>query len=345
MKKFSSLFMQDLAITFRNAVFWIFVMMLVIIIALVIFLPEKLDVKAAEYFYDANSEKVFEKVLLDLGLGEDALFDSREAMLQALEKSKKGIGVVFEGDLQDPRFTIYTEGPVAEENLRLMDEVLDLVMANIKGEPVPENFSFEQLHEDTQPVPMNKSVIPIFLVFDAATLGYFFVAVLMFQEKEEGTIRAIRVSPAGTLNYILSKTILYALISLGYGAIATVVAVGFGANYLHLAVLVALASILMTLVGMIVAIFFKSLSEWFFPGALLLIINMMPVVSYAAPVFSPKWIRLIPSYPLIFAVNDILFVPDKQGYMGSLILLLVVEILVVFAVCYPLVHKKLMKDG
>ena len=216
MKKFFSLFMQDLSITFRNTVFWIFVMMLVIIIALALFLPEKFDIKAAEYFYDAGQEKVFEKVLLELGLEQEAVFDSQQAMLQALEKSKKGIGVVFEGDLQDPQFTIYTEGPVAEENLRLMDEVLDLIMANIKGVAISENFSFEQLREDAQPVPLNKTVIPIFLVFDAATLGYFFVAVLMFQEKEEGTIRAIRVSPAGTLNYILSKTILYVIISLGY---------------------------------------------------------------------------------------------------------------------------------
>ena len=127
--------------------------------------------------------------------------------------------------------------------------------------------------------------------------------------------------------------------------IATLVAVGFGANYLNLAILVALASILMTLVGMIVAVFFRSLSEWFFPGALLLIVNMLPVVSYAAPVFSPKFITLIPSYPLIFAVNNILFAPTKQGYMGPLVLLLLAEILVAFAVCYLLVHKKLMKDG
>ena len=167
----------------------------------------------------------------------------------------------------------------------------------------------------------------------------------MFEEREEGTLRAVRVSPAGTLNYILSKTVLFSLMGLIYGVMAVLITMGFSVNYFNLIVVVILGSVLMSLIGMIMGALFKNLSEWFFPGVALLMINMLPLFSYGMPVYSPKFIKWIPSYPLIFATRDILFFRDKTGVLGPVVLLIGIEVLVVFALTYLVVHKKMMKDG
>lgn len=345
MKHFFSLFVQDFMITIRNAFFYILVGLVVIIIALVIFLPEQVDLRSAEFFYDASENKALENALLEAGMEPEAVFDSEQAMLAALDESKKGIGILFEGDLQDPAFTIYTEGPVAQENLNIVYAVLETILAAMRGELPAEEIEIEQLREAGDPVPLNENVVPIFLVFDAALLGYLIAAVLIFQEKEEGTLRALRVTPMTPWHYILSKVALYSLMGLAYGALPVLVARGLSANYLDLAILVALYSALMTLVGITIAVFFRNMSEWFFGGVAILIIFLLPSLSYGIPSFAPAWITWIPTFPVIFAVRDAMFYASTSGQVWPVAGLLLAEIAVMLVVCFVAVSKKLLRNG
>ena len=63
----------------------------------------------------------------------------------------------------------------------------------------------------------------------------------------------------------------------------------------------------MTLFGLGFAAWFNNLSQWFFPGLGLLILNMLPFFSYVYPVFNPEWIRFIPSHGLVFSLKESLF--------------------------------------
>jgi len=67
-----------------------------------------------------------------------------------------------------------------------------------------------------------------------------------------------------------------------------------------------------SLIGLAFSSLFKDLSSWFFSMVLLLSINMLPVISFSEPSFSPLWMILIPSYPMLFAFERILF-----GISGS----------------------------
>ncbi len=121
-------------------------------------------------------------------------------------------------------------------------------------------------------------MIPIFMSFEVVLLGFLIGAVLIFQSKQEGTIRAYRVSPGGTLIFILSKVLLYDVISLIYGLVVSLIAFGTSPNYLQLSLLIIGSSTLMTLLGLAIAVFFTNISEWFFAGATLMIVATLPML-------------------------------------------------------------------
>ena len=195
------------------------------------------------------------------------------------------------------------------------------------------------------PIPLNKNMIPIFMSFEVILLGFLIGAVLIFQSKQEGTLRSYRVSPGGTLIFILSKVILYDVISLIYGLVVALIAFGTAPDYLQLSLLILASSTLMTLLGLGIAVFFTNISEWFFAGGALLIVAMLPMLAYAMPVFSPAFITWIPTYGIIFGFRDVLFGMGSAATLNQTFLTLGVSLLISFTFCTLAVDKRLMKAG
>ncbi|MCA9972071.1 MAG: ABC transporter permease, partial [Anaerolineales bacterium] len=209
--------------------------------------------------------------------------------------------------------------------------------------PLPENLAFNLLRERSEPVPARLAGIPIFLVFEVVALGFFLVAAMIFQEKQEGVIRALRVSPTGTLGYVLSKTAVFLILSLAYALLLLLLSMGLDVDYPRLLLLVALSSTMMTMAGIAVAVFFNNISEWFFAGTFVLLIFILPSVSYAIPSFAPAVLSWIPSYPVVFGIRELLFPTGKAGFLLNTTGLLVVYNLAALALAYWAVQKKLMQ--
>jgi ABC-2 type transport system permease protein/fluoroquinolone transport system permease protein len=226
-----------------------------------------------------------------------------------------------------------------------MRTTLDTVVRTLRGETPPSQFDVQLLRPAAEPVPLNLSILPVALVFEVVLLGFTFGAVMIFQEKQEGVNRAYRVSPGTTLDYIGAKNLLFIAMSLIYGTLLLLVAFGLEADYGRILLLVVLTSSAMTLVGLAIAVFFNNISEWFFVGVGVLIINMLPVFSYSIPTFAPRWLTVIPSYPVLFGAREILFSTGRTGFMSPLVLQLVLFNVVAFVLCYVAVERKLMKAG
>ena len=178
---------------------------------------------------------------------------------------------------------------------------------------------------------------------EVLVLGFLFVAVFIFQEKSEGSIRAYRVSPGGTATYILAKTLVFMALGVVYGLGLVTAAMGFSVNYGALLLLIVLGVNLYTFLGISVAVFFRNISEWFFTGVLLLAINMAPLASLMFPMFSPRWLTWLPSYPVVFGLSEALF-PSGRSIL-PLAGLLAVENVLAYTLCYVLTRQKLMKEG
>ncbi len=342
MRRLLTLIHQDLVLANRNYMALLTGVILLIMAAMIWFLPDRLDTGADEFIYDASESGQLERYLRQAGAEEETFVDSTDELRAALDESNRGIGVVFEGDVHDPHFRMLTVGRLAEENVNLMRATLDTVIRFMRGE-APDNVDVQLLRPPGEPVPLNLSIVPIALVFEVVLLGYFFGAVMIFQEKQEGVNRAYRVSPATTLDYLLSKTVLFTVMSIVYAALLLLIAFQLRADYGPVLLLVILTSSMMTLLGLAIAVFFNNISEWFFVGLAVLLLNLLPVLSYAAPTFAPRWLTLIPSYPVLFGVDELLFPTGSTGFMGPLLLQLLAFNVIAFALAYLAIDRKLMK--
>ena len=343
MKRLLSLLQQDMLLFWRHGLAFFTGLLLLIMIALVILLPESLATETPQYFYDATDDNRFEQFLRASGAEASLIVDSEQELQTILADTNRGIGVVYEGTLQTPRFRLLTVGALPEENVNLLRATLDNIARAMRGALFNDQFDVKLLRPPSDAVPVNLSSVPVALVFEVVLLGFSLGAVMIFQEKQEGVNRALRVSPVTTIEYLLSKNVLFLLLSTVYGGLLLFAAFGLDADYGRALVLIILTSSLMTLVGLAIAVFFNNISEWFFAGMSVLIVNMLPILSYAIPTFAPDWLTAIPSYPVLFGVREILFPTGDAAFMGPLVVQLLVYNAVAFGLAYLAVDRKLMK--
>lgn len=343
MKQFWTLVKQDVIIAARNWFLAAIAFMLLIFLALIWFLPQRFDVQAAELVYDATPGQVMQQTLQDMGADAGSFYASRADLEATLAAQKSGVGIVIEGDLDNLRYTFLTQGRMAPQNLNLLGAALDGAAAVARGATPPANLQLTLLRPPADPIPMNEAGVPIFLVFEVVALGFFLVAAIIFQEKQEGVIRAFRVSPASTMMYVLAKTAVFLILGGVYALLLLALGLGLDVPFAPLLLLVLLGSSMMTLFGIVVAVFFNNLSEWFFVGAFILIFFMLPTLSYAIPAFAPSFITWMPSYPLVFGVRELLFPTGKSGFLLPTVGLLALYNLIALALAYWAVDRKLMR--
>lgn len=346
MKRFINLLKQDTKILLRSGLQYAVIFVSVVYIILVNFvIPEKLELKSTELFFDNTEGKILEPVLLAEGINEDSIFSDYDGFIKALEKDGDSIGIQIEGTLDNAKFIIFSQGTESAKIVNLEEAVLKSVIENLRGTSGLPGYRIENLREESSPIPFNKNLVPVFLTFEVAALGFLLIAVMIFQEKTEGSIHAYRVSSAGTFTYILSKVAIFTLLALLYGVITTVATVGFNIDYLMVILLIALASIFMTLLGLLVSIFFNNISEFLIAVFGVLVVMQLPTVSYINPSFAPEFIKWMPTYTWLFGFREALFSTGKENYLFPYLIILIVEIGVLFTGCYFAVRKRLMRGG
>lgn len=133
----------------------------------------------------------------------------------------------------------------------------------------PEASSRPALHE---------RMVTTLLVYEVLILGFLFVAVGLFQQFEEGSLRAYRLSPGGQARWTGAKLLVWSAAGVAYGL--AFLAASFEppawSALPGVVALSALGSLLMTTLGLLLAAFSRNLSQWFPPAAGLLALNMAP---------------------------------------------------------------------
>lgn len=332
------LFRQDLAVALRNSLVWFMLFTALLMIVMVRFaIPADFELEQAMFWHDATQEQQMAAVIRQKGQG-DLLLPSPSAVEEAVAEDRGAVGVIYSGNAAK----LVTNGDISPERLNLIQATLEQMQAAITGAARPE-IAVETLRPRTEAIPRNLSAVPMLLTFEVLITGFLLVAVMIFQEKQEGSIRAFRISPGTVTGYILAKTTVFTLLGLVYGSILVLATIGVPANWGPLLGVMAIGAILYILMGIAVAVFFNNLSEWFIPGLTVLILNFLPIISYALPTFSPRILTWIPSYYAVFAMGEVLFPTGAR--LTPMLVYYAVGIVIAFALCYILVTKKLMKEG
>jgi len=150
------------------------------------------------------------------------------------------------------------------------------------------------------------NVLPVYLAFNAAFMGLFIIASYVFLDKDEGTIKAFRVTPAKVWHYLASKMGVLLVTGLLSGLLATLLIVGPDAHYGLLIVLILATNLFGSALGLFIASFFDSMAKAMGALYLTIIVLAFASVSYYVPAFSPWPIRILPSYPMLFAFRETL---------------------------------------
>ncbi|MBS4535660.1 ABC transporter permease [Clostridium sp. D2Q-14] len=276
---------QDFKRLLTNALFWVITATLVLIIVLINFaLPENISEEGYHIF----------SYYTDYYADQTTAVSSEEELRQAV-KENGTIGLLGN---DDGSITVLNPG-LSEKTVRAMMTVLH--------DPSDTYVEVESINENNTAIPFNKRMTPVFICFEALIIGFILGGALMLSEKEEGTIRAMRIAPMGADKYLISKTVLFSIIAVLYALLMAFFCIGFDFSIFHFVLLSFFGASIFSLIGLAFTTFFRDMSSWFFSMALLLSVNMLPVVAYSEPSFSPLWLRMIPSYSLIFAYENILF--------------------------------------
>ena len=342
---FRALLRQDMAIVFRNGYVYAVLGLAVLFILLINFvLPQQVEVAGREYLVDQTAGQLIAPFARSAGLG-DSLLTSEEELLQALEQDRQAVGIVFQGDRENPQVIIYRQGNEPEKAILGLEAAVISFWNTAGNLEQPVTYRQELLRPAGEKPPFNLGLVPFILTFESALIGLFFVSALLFQEKEEGSIRAFRVSPTGTWPYIMSKITVHVLLSLLSAFLIFVLTLGLRPELPAVLLLLAIASFLMTAFGLTISVFFKSLSEFVYASALIMTVASLPIVSYFMPSFSAAFFPFIPTYPLMFGIRELVFSTGKTGFYLQMLLILAVEILVLLIFARVAVERKLMKEG
>ncbi|MBN1776571.1 MAG: ABC transporter permease [Clostridiales bacterium] len=160
-----------------------------------------------------------------------------------------------------------------------------------------------------------ESYMPLAIVIMNGLMGMLVVIAYLTIDKSSGLIRAMSLTPMHTRSYLLSKVMVVLTTSLISSLIITVPVMGVQPNYLLFVLVVLLVAALSCMLGLWIASFFSDLKSAFGVLILFMVILMFPALTYIIPSFSPLWIRLMPTYPMLQAVKETLLPSPDTGYV------------------------------
>lgn len=245
---------------------------------------------------DQGSSAVVEGAVATDGI-EVVLYDDVAALDEALLANDVDAGLVLQSGFDQavmagerPTLDFRVSGSsLATERAVLAVTTLDLVRA-VEGSPPPVAVEIVEVGDGS--LDLSIRLIPLLVVMAIAVGGAFVPAAGLVQEKEERTLDAVLVTPAGMADVFGSKAILGASLALFAGLFTLVLNDVRGPELVPLAVAVGIGGVMMAELGLIVGAWARDQNTLFTVwkgGAILLI---YPVVFFLFPDL-PQWIGML----------------------------------------------------
>ncbi len=149
-------------------------------------------------------------------------------------------------------------------------------------------------------------LLPILFLTTAGGTGYIFIGALVLFEKVENTLDGLIVTPLRPHEYLLSKLLSLALLTLAEGVTLAltgfVLPVGGPLHWpLYLAGVV-LTALFFTLIGFIVVVRYDTINAFLIPSIAIISLAMLPAIGLL-DIWQPAWFYLIPSYAPMWVVT------------------------------------------
>lgn len=153
--------------------------------------------------------------------------------------------------------------------------------------------------------------VPLVLLGDLATMGYMFIASMIYFEKGQGSIHAMMVTPIAIKEYIRSKLIalLIYIVCVSFIVVQGISSFkGLNPNYVYLILSIVFTAVLHMLLGVLFSAKFDSFTDFLFPTGLIFMFLMIPMISFfkiPAIQFMEIFYYLWPTHGLILMLRAI----------------------------------------
>ena len=348
-KRYQSLLRKDILSGWRNYFFLVVIVLALIFVGLIQFvIPEEITIAPDAYYFNEFQGEMGE-VLRNIVTEEEYQsekfhkVDSREAVIAGMKSNLNSIGIVIQAGDTQPVIDLIFHGFENESIKNILKISIEDNLNRVLGENV--DFQRIVLKEglDIQKVPANKNIVPLFLMSEAALVGFILIAAFIFMEKDEGTLKAYQVSPGKIPEYLAAKISLMVLLGWVNTIILVPLTIGIHVNYPALFLVITLGSIVASSLGLIIASFFENLSQsivWIIVGNMLL---SLPMISYFVPSFAPAYIQILPTYSILFGIREALFTTKSVGMMKSTYVTLGIQGILTYLLAVVIYKRQILR--
>ncbi len=353
-------FVKEMVLSSRSFYFYVEIGMAAIFLFLLLFvIPENFNTKTDEYLYldmpDTAKPFLVERFLAEDEDGQVAtaefkfndqafvadfyetedsriyVFDDKEATIGLADKDRKFGAVIHMDEEGAFSYTYYLQG---YETARLRN--IYRVIHNTDADTLKATFEGQEVRVlDSNQVSLTdrEYVIPSFLVFNGSLMGLFLIASYIFLDKKEGVIKAYAVTPSTVWEYLLSKAGVIALTSAITSLIIVAPIMGLQPNYPLMVLLLLTTGFFASALGLVLTSYYDDIMQSFGALYVLIILLMLPNISYFVPSWDPVWMKYFPTYPMLQGFKESILVNGDGMYvlMASLGFTLAGIVLFLFA--------------
>jgi hypothetical protein len=158
-------------------------------------------------------------------------------------------------------------------------------------------------------------MIPVFLTFNGSLMSLFIIAAYIFLDKNEGIIKAYAITASSVWHYLLSKIGVIILTSIVTSLIITAPVMGFQPNYPTMLLFLVTSGFFASSLGLLLTSYYNDIVEAFGVMYIVILIMIMPNISYFTPSWDPDWVKIIPSYVMLQSFKEIISVNGNLTYV------------------------------
>lgn len=337
-------FSKELTLSSKSWYFYVEIGMAIILLLILVFVvPEDFDRKGKEYLYlevphvvrdqymknlleedlDERAEQVEVKanrmmygaVLYETSESKIYLLDSMEA-LNAFSSGENALTVHVHVDENNQIIhTYYLQGYETQKLKNLLLVYHNRLAGNDVVEDYSDKIPVRSLYQDSAPLSDRENLIPVFLTFNGSLMSLFIIAAYIFLDKNEGIIKAYAITASKVWHYLLSKVGVIILTSIVTTLIITVPVMGLQPNYPAMVLFIVTSGFFAASLGLFLTSFYKDIVEAFGVMYIIIMIMVMPNISYFTPSWDPDWVKIIPSYVMLQSFKEIISVNGNMAYV------------------------------
>ncbi|HSW42963.1 MAG TPA: ABC transporter permease [Patescibacteria group bacterium] len=202
-----------------------------------------------------------------------------------------------------PLLELFVSGEsLASNRLILAVTTLDLVRA-VEGSPAPVEVDVVALGDPL--LPMAARLTPLLVLFALLIAGVFVPAFSLVQERENGTLAALLVTPVRATDVLAAKAVLGFVLAFLMALVTLALNGALGNQPVALLLAVAAGAVMLSLLGLIYGSASPDAKTLFTLMKSLNIILFAPVIFYVFPDW-PQWIaQLFPTYWVINPIFEV----------------------------------------